>query len=137
MIRIATTLPTVLLVVLAAGGAGAQGHPHPPATGDGLGTVHFPTSCAPAVAPRFDRAMALLHSFEFGAALRAFDEVLAADSTCAMAHWGIPMARWTNPMAITEPLKTGFDGSYHGIIALPEFILNAVYMQLIYAGQPP
>ena len=60
--------------------AAAQEHPHQhPA--DSLGTVHFATSCAPAVAPRFDRAVALLHSFEFGASIRAFGEVLAADST--------------------------------------------------------
>ena len=64
-----------------------------------LGTVHFPTSCAPAVAPRMDRAVALLHSFEFGASLRAFGEVLAADSTCAMAQWGRALSRWSNPMA--------------------------------------
>jgi hypothetical protein len=51
------------------------------------------------VAPRFDRAVALLHSFEFGASIRAFEEVIAADSTCAMAHWGIALSRWTNPMA--------------------------------------
>jgi len=64
-----------------------------------LGTVHFPTTCAPSVAPRMDRAVALLHSFEFGAAIRAFDAVLAADSTCAMAHWGLALSRWSNPMA--------------------------------------
>ncbi|MFL5571723.1 MAG: hypothetical protein ACJ772_14210 [Gemmatimonadaceae bacterium] len=64
-----------------------------------LGTVHFATSCSPAVAPQFDRAVALLHSFEFGASIRAFSEVLATDSTCAMAHWGIALSRWTNPMA--------------------------------------
>src|SRR3954454_12733184 len=64
-----------------------------------LGTVHFATSCSPAVAPRFDRAVALLHSFEFGASIRAFNDILAADSTCAMAHWGVALSRWTNPMA--------------------------------------
>src|SRR5215210_6762831 len=69
-------------------------HGHP----EKLGTVHFPTTCSPAVAPKFDRAIALLHSFEFGASIRAFNEVLAADSTCAMAHWGIALSRWTNPM---------------------------------------
>ena len=54
----------------------AQAHAgHPPA--EQLGTVHFATSCASAIGPRFDRAVALLHSFEFGAAIRAFDEVLA------------------------------------------------------------
>jgi hypothetical protein len=64
-----------------------------------LGTVHFETSCNPAVASRFDRAVALLHSFEFGASIRGFNDVLAADSTCAMAYWGIALSRWSNPMA--------------------------------------
>jgi hypothetical protein len=61
--------------------------------------VHFPTSCRPATAPAFDRAVALLHSFEFGPAIREFEGVLAADPTCAMAHWGIALARWSNPMS--------------------------------------
>jgi hypothetical protein len=68
------------------------------AHGQQLGTVHFATSCSVAVAAQFDRAIALLHSFEFGASIRAFNDVLAADSTCAMAYWGIALSRWTNPM---------------------------------------
>jgi hypothetical protein len=51
------------------------------------------------VTASFDRAVALLHSFEFGAAIKGFEQVLATDSTCAMAHWGIAMSRWSNPMA--------------------------------------
>ena len=90
------------LAALLAGRASAQAHPHPAAASEGLGTVHFPTSCRPTVAPRFDRAVALLHSFEFGAAIRAFDGVLAVDSTCAMAHWGLALSRWTNPTSPTN-----------------------------------
>jgi hypothetical protein len=78
----------------------AQEHTHP--LGEQLGTVHFTTSCDRAVAPQFDRAVALLHSFEFGASIRAFNEVLAADSTCAMAYWGLALSRWSNPMSITN-----------------------------------
>ena len=76
----------------------AQEHAHAPS--DKLGTVHFATSCSAKVAPQFDRAVAWLHSFEFGAAIRSFNEVLAADSGCAMAHWGIAMSQWGNPMAV-------------------------------------
>jgi hypothetical protein len=72
-------------------------HQHP--SPNQLGTVHFPTSCAPTMAPAFDRAVALLHSFEFRDAIAGFNEVLAADSTCAMAWWGIALSRWSNPMA--------------------------------------
>jgi tetratricopeptide (TPR) repeat protein len=67
--------------------------------GEQLGAVHFPTSCNPAVAQEFDRAVALLHSFEFGAAIKGFTGVLATDSTCAMAQWGIALSHWGNPMA--------------------------------------
>jgi tetratricopeptide (TPR) repeat protein len=91
---------TALLFSLGASAAQSQDHPHPAgAPGEQLGTVHFATSCSPRVGPQFDRAMALLHSFEFGASIRAFNDVIASDSTCAMAHWGIAMSRWGNPMA--------------------------------------
>lgn len=97
MSRLACTL--IALMTLAPP-AIAQDHVHPPSGPDEkLGTVHFPTSCKAEVAPSFDRAVALLHSFEFGAAIKGFEQVLAADSTCAMAHWGIAMSRWSNPMA--------------------------------------
>src|SRR5437764_11865162 len=74
-----------------------QEHHHDTPT-ENLGTVHFANSCDPKVAPQFDRAVALLHSFEFGASIRAFNDVLATDSTCAMAYWGIALSRWSNPM---------------------------------------
>lgn len=77
--------------------ASAQEHIHP--SGERLGTVHFQTSCSRAAQPVFNRAVAWLHSFEFASAIRSFEEVLAADSTCAMAHWGIALSRWGNPMA--------------------------------------
>ena len=88
----------VVFGVFACSGTLNAQHPHPPRDQERLGTVHFPTSCAPRVAPTFDRAVALLHSFEFGASIAAFEQVLAADSTCAMAWWGIALSRWLNPM---------------------------------------
>ncbi len=63
----------------------------------GLGKVHFATSCAKDVTAEFDRGVALLHSFWFSAAIDTFDKVLAKDPTCAMAHWGIAMSWWSNP----------------------------------------
>ena len=75
-----------------------------------LGTVHFATSCNRAVAPTFDRGMALLHSFEFGASIAAFNEVLASDSTCAMAHWGIALSRWGNPMTANNRAPKVLEG---------------------------
>jgi hypothetical protein len=102
MVRVPSALSAIALVALAAAHpAAAQDH-HAGHAPEKLGTVHFPTSCAPAVAPQMDRAVALLHSFEFGGSIRAFERVLATDSTCAMAHWGIALSRWTNPMAATN-----------------------------------
>ena len=88
-----------LLLVSSVRAAQAQVHTHPTATPEQLGAVHFPTTCNAAVTPTFDRAVALLHSFEFGESIRAFSQVLATDSTCAMAQWGIALSRWTNPVA--------------------------------------
>ncbi len=88
-----------LLVALMATRSVAQVHDHAMAGTEKLGSVHFATSCAPFVAPQFDRAVTLLHSFEFGSAIQGFKAVLAADSSCAMAAWGIALSRWTNPMA--------------------------------------
>lgn len=91
---------TAVLLTLPTFTAHSQDHTHPVGkAAEKLGTVHFPTSCSPSVAAQFDRAVALLHSFEFGASIKGFNEVLAADSTCAMAHWGIALSRWTNPTA--------------------------------------
>lgn len=89
----------IVWLFVAVSPARSQDHPHPPAAKDGLGSVHFATSCRASVAPDFDRAIALVHSFEFGAAIRGFSTVLAADSSCGMAHWGIALSRWGNPMA--------------------------------------
>lgn len=98
MTRGSVAAAAVLLTVLTQS-ASAQEHVHPGAPTAEFGTVHFATSCSPQVTPRFDRAVALLHSFEFGASIRTFNEVIAADSTCAMANWGIALSRWSNPMA--------------------------------------
>jgi Tfp pilus assembly protein PilF len=64
-----------------------------------LGTVSFQTSCQEAARAPFNRAAALLHSFEFREAIEGFDKALAADPTCAMAHWGRALGYWGNPFA--------------------------------------
>lgn len=86
----------VALAVLAiAFGGSAQGaddehHSHP--APEKLGTVTFPTSCAPALKPAFERAVALLHSFAYTVSEQAFRDVAAHDPGCAIAHWGIAMS---------------------------------------------
>ena len=79
----------------------AQHEGHAAAEPDKVGSasVRFQTSCAPAVAGEFNRAVALLHSFWFGQAIAVFNKILAADPSCAMAHWGIALSEWGNPFA--------------------------------------
>jgi tetratricopeptide (TPR) repeat protein len=98
MTRVSRTAAAFFLVAPLFAARSQDHSAHAAAASDTVGTVHFATSCSPKVADRFDRAVALLHSFEFGASIRTFNEVLAADSTCAMAHWGIALSMWTNPM---------------------------------------
>jgi hypothetical protein len=64
-----------------------------------LGKVHFPTSCTPAAQTEFDRAVALLHSFWFGEAIKAFQAVAQKDPACGMAHWGAAVTWLGNPLA--------------------------------------
>jgi len=88
----------VIAALLVAGWAPAQEHDHRAAT-EKLGTVHFATSCSAAAQPQVDRAVALLHSFDFARAVAGFDAALAADRSCSIAHWGIALSRWGNPFA--------------------------------------
>jgi hypothetical protein len=62
-----------------------------------LGQVSFPTSCDPMVQARFERGVALLHSFWFPEGLKTFKAVAEQDPGCAMAHWGIALNRLLNP----------------------------------------
>jgi hypothetical protein len=64
-----------------------------------LGRVSFAVSCTPEAHRRFERAMAVLHSFWWEEGERAFGAVLEADSSCSMAHWGRALNAWGNPFA--------------------------------------
>jgi len=69
--------------------------------GEQFGDVNFSLSCDYSVRETFDLALALLHSFEYTEAEKAFVKVLDADPECAMAYWGIAMsiyhAAWFPP----------------------------------------
>src|SRR5262245_30734729 len=68
-----------------------------------LGKVTFPTSCDPKVQPKFERAVAMLHSFWYRQAREAFEEVLADDGSCAIATWGVAAILMANPIAGLGP----------------------------------
>jgi hypothetical protein len=84
--------------------AGSVQHPHeagqPPQK---LGEVTFETSCDPKLRADFNRAVALLHSFWFGASATAFAAIGEKDPSCGMAWWGVAMSRWGNPFAPARP----------------------------------
>ena len=69
-----------------------------------LGSVQFKTSCNEVAQRRFDRAMRYQHSYWYLPAKEIFDEVLKADPTCAMSHWGVALTLLDNPHnAIPQP----------------------------------
>jgi len=76
-----------------------------------LGTVSFPTSCAPNVQKPFERGVALLHSFWYEEADKQFKQVEESDPKCAMAYWGQAMSLyhqlWSRPDA--ADLKRGWN----------------------------
>jgi tetratricopeptide (TPR) repeat protein len=81
-------LNVALLVVglLCARGAMAQDHDHVHDAAH-LGDVNFPVSCTPEAQQKFNTAAAYFYSFYWEKIDAAAAEVLAADPTCAMAHW--------------------------------------------------
>jgi hypothetical protein len=86
----------VILSVLAASPCMTQEHQHGT---EKLGTVHFATSCNGVAQQDMNRAVALLHSFQFSRAIDGFNMVLGEDATCAIAYWGIALSDWGNPFA--------------------------------------
>jgi tetratricopeptide (TPR) repeat protein len=90
------TLLVAMLISLAdAGGLRAQAHHHddvglrPPAD---IGRVAFSISCRPAARREFEQGLALLHSFWYEEAGKAFRRAAAADAACGMAYWGHAMS---------------------------------------------
>jgi tetratricopeptide (TPR) repeat protein len=70
-----------------------------------MGSVSFAVSCAPAVQTSFVRGVALLHDFWYQEAQRQFEDIVKADPSCAMAHWGVAMSLyhqiWDRPAEAT------------------------------------
>jgi tetratricopeptide (TPR) repeat protein len=82
----------------------AQEHQH--GKSEKLGEVHFATSCNEAAQKEFNRAVALLHSFQFSHAIEAFNTVLGQEPTCGIAYWGIALSDWSNPFAAGMKAKS-------------------------------
>src|SRR6059036_2334102 len=74
-----------------------------------IGQVRFAVSCRADVQKPFERAVALLHSFWYLEAAKAFTAVAQADPDCAIAYWGLAMTNWTQIWSPPPPaaLKRG------------------------------
>src|SRR5579863_5982036 len=72
--------------------AKGQGEHHHELTAEEVGSVHFATSCSNTAEASFNRAVALLHSFQYEQARQAFSDISAKDPSCAMAQWGVAMS---------------------------------------------
>ena len=97
-----TVALAIVLAMWAPGAPAQEGHRHS-GNPETLGRVVFPTSCRTEVQTRFERAVAMLHSFWFEQAEKAFQEIAAADPRCAMAHWGVAMTLLGNPFTGQAP----------------------------------
>ena len=64
----------------------------------GLGSVNFANSCSPSVQQKLQRGVAMLHSFWYSAGEATFQEVAAADPSCAVAAWGFASILMGNPL---------------------------------------
>jgi tetratricopeptide (TPR) repeat protein len=84
-------LLAVILIFFSAALPVSSQAPASPDVSQGLGKVSFPISCNAEVRPIFERAVALLHSFQYAAAEKSFTEVSEKDPQCAMAYWGLAM----------------------------------------------
>jgi hypothetical protein len=111
-------LIAAVLLIFVATSSGAQEHQQ--GSGEKLGTVHFATSCNESVQTEFNRAVALLHSFQFSRAIEGFNVVLKNDATCGIAYWGIALGDWSNPFAPgmkdKSQLQAGRDSAERGNI---------------------
>ncbi|WP_404337512.1 hypothetical protein AB2M62_02475 [Sphingomonas sp. MMS12-HWE2-04] len=145
------SIAIVAALLMVPAGAAAQVHPaahdHPqarPSPHDAaamdrmpverLGSVRFETSCVPAVHAAFDRAVALMHSFQFGRAIAGYRGVLATDPGCAMAYWGIALSSWGNPFAgfkSAAQIRQGLEAADAGRAAAPKTRRERDYIEAV------
>src|SRR5712691_3931347 len=96
----------ILLLVSQPLAAQIEQHDHHGEAVERLGTVSFPITCTNEAQARFTRAIALLHSFWYEQAEKAFLETAKSDPQCGMAWWGVAMTNyhqvWPSPYSPAE-----------------------------------
>ena len=95
---------TLALLIGSVSGFAQETHPHKHPLSEKLGRVNFATSCTKPAQQKFNRAVALLHSFWYDEAEKAFNDVTQTDPKCTMGHWGVAMSLyhplWAPPLAV-------------------------------------
>ena len=103
-------------IALTSASAAAQEHKHEGS--ENLGVVHFATSCNQGAQKELERAVALLHSFQFNHAIQGFNAALKSDPGCGIAYWGIALSQWSNPFAVgmkdKSQLQAGHESAQRG-----------------------
>ena len=131
-IRLTLFVTTIALLASSMGHAQADHHHESPET---LGSVAFNTSCGDTVQPQFNRAVALMHSFQFRNAIEAFDGILVTEPSCSMAYWGIALSSWGNPFAAglksTAQLEQGFKAIKQARVSPPKTERERAYVEAV------
>ncbi len=83
--RIQSLFIVLVCFCLSAHGLVAQDHDH------NGGEVAFEISCSDEAQKHFEAALEHLHHMMYEQARPVFEEAIAADPACAMAHWGVAM----------------------------------------------
>ena len=109
--------------------------PHDHASAEKLGSVTFSTSCSGAAQPQFNRAVALMHSFQFALAIEGFHATLASDRSCSIAYWGIALSSWGNPFAADlkpqAQLQLGLKAVEQARAAPPKTVRERAYVEAV------
>jgi tetratricopeptide (TPR) repeat protein len=109
-------------------------HNHASDESERMGTVHFDTSCSPAVRDEFNLAVATLHSFGYRKSAQLFADVLSTDPSCSMAEWGIAMSRyrqlWDPPTK--DDLRIGLEATQEGLSMEPKTQRERDYLSAIH-----
>ncbi len=95
----------MLLVLLCPAISEAQEEHQHHEPGEKIGKVRFVVSCSAQAQKQFNRAVAWLHSFEYGESERAFNDIATIDPQCAMAHWGAAMSLYHQLWAPPSPAE--------------------------------
>lgn len=108
--RVAHALAAISLLVVPTLSAQHEDHQHDLGN---VGKVNFTTSCNVAAQREITRGVALMHSFWYAEAEKAFREAAKADESCGMAWWGVAM---TNYHPVWQPpnpreLRTGAEAA--------------------------